>query len=435
MFPGVPAYRTAKIVKIRDKRLGALNLLGIVAISSYVVFYQILYLGEHLRKERAQGIALLMLKHPHGTAGCTYKQKRNCRTGSGIADLPYCLESSMPHKSVEAKPCIQLDALDLLNLGTTPGSVTMQIVPTCMSIFHQKQICKPDPKNTSLCVIEYQNTGNNIAGDCSAFIAGVEELILVIDHSLTLSSGAKWDVMDMPGFVSICNGSRYAHCTEEKISSTEGSGYKNTMGWRLVANKHDTSISIKTLLELAAVGLDTDVSSNVEDFRDGRGRSLRSRGGTIRIHIEYRNRKPWSFFPGQPEYSIRPEILRDLSRHQYFRSHDAQESLEHVNYIRSSEVQESPERTIHSTLGIWITTDIYGVTAEFSATKLLIIVMAALGLLKFSQLLVDCIALHCLRDGHTFEELKYQVSNHLCGPLNEQHGVEMSTNDRKQVSD
>eukprot|EP01061_Rhynchopus_euleeides_P036044 TRINITY_DN60721_c0_g1_i1.p2 TRINITY_DN60721_c0_g1~~TRINITY_DN60721_c0_g1_i1.p2 ORF type:complete len:572 (+),score=229.03 TRINITY_DN60721_c0_g1_i1:82-1716(+) len=94
------AYKTGKVVRIRDRKLGIAKLLITIGIFVYVVIYEAILQQGYLLKETPQGTVMTTLRRP---------------IDAEISPLPtYCSPNTDPVVGEDRLPCEWLDEIDVL---------------------------------------------------------------------------------------------------------------------------------------------------------------------------------------------------------------------------------------------------------------------------------------------------------------------------------
>eukprot|EP01059_Diplonema_ambulator_P010177 TRINITY_DN20180_c0_g1_i1.p1 TRINITY_DN20180_c0_g1~~TRINITY_DN20180_c0_g1_i1.p1 ORF type:complete len:536 (+),score=193.84 TRINITY_DN20180_c0_g1_i1:46-1608(+) len=112
------AYRTPKVVKIRDRRLGCARILIMLAVFVYIVVYEVIINKGYLLKEQPTGFITTSL-----------------RRGSTSSTLPsYCRDGADGNNINGTLPCIWLDETDTL---VPPGEEFSMFISTRITVVDQ----------------------------------------------------------------------------------------------------------------------------------------------------------------------------------------------------------------------------------------------------------------------------------------------------------
>lgn len=217
------AYDTPKVVRIRDRSLGALKYIFMFVIFCYVFVFQLAYKGAHFQLDQLSGLARVQLQHPVKSK-CNPMDVGCSANYSSLQELPYCkqyvanntspVDDILMHRV--QRDCKYFDALDLLK-PIDSG----YLVPSFIETYDQVPSCKPSAENNFACDNKYEfvdDEGNVQKGSGRAkpkgsyFVADVEDFTLLIDHSFKVETGAvEYDDHKMQGYWMDCSALHQNH--------------------------------------------------------------------------------------------------------------------------------------------------------------------------------------------------------------------------------
>lgn len=212
MHPWEPllSYPTAKIVRIRNLKLGVLRWALLASVFGYIIFYQILFKGNHLNLAPVKGVHGFRLQHPT-VSECDDFRLSCAPDFASMSTLEYCRQHNFT--GTYQKPCEYWDAVSLMK-RTTEGT----LVPTRAMTFMQQRGCIPSEKNDWSCggplyqfmtsehKTEEASDENSYARPIrDVFIADVDRFKLLLDHSAHSDAGVSAYSFEMAGQWLYCN--------------------------------------------------------------------------------------------------------------------------------------------------------------------------------------------------------------------------------------
>lgn len=171
-------YQTAKIVQLKDKRLGYLYYSLIFLILLFVVGYEILYSNDQFDKRDVTGTPLMNIQQP--TLNSCNPGHDDCESDfTPLGDLPYCQvyqgnSTSVPQ--ADRRPCFYADHHTLVPTSTNGGSL---FIPTRIDKRTEVRDCVPAASNNYTCRNEFRIVNHSGV----MYIADIERYTLLIAHS------------------------------------------------------------------------------------------------------------------------------------------------------------------------------------------------------------------------------------------------------------
>lgn len=375
--------------KVANFHLSIVNFIVALMILIAFMWYSLWVDKNYLSKAKIQGLARLQIQHP--VMHCNPLDD-GCKTNfTPIENLSYCNRTLKPGICNTSKcACRYLDEFDLIK--STDMEQRHFLLPTRITNFEHTMNCDDN------CHYRY-----DVTSERTVFAADVESFTLMLDHSYYVEElGIEEDASECLGFAKFCN-------AEEDCGLVyiEGSGrgastaYQRDwlkMQWdnsesfmmgmmgkkgqeRTLAEvwREDPAIflvppgdvlKIGRLLEI--LGLDLD------EIPHGHNTTLRTRGFTIVVDIEYRNFKEYSR-PNKmpPIYHI---SFRALPNNEY----KAMETL----------VEDSTHRRIKDVHGMYFVAKQTGEVGAFQWRNLLWMILEFGALMTFGKYLVVCCGLN-----------------------------------------
>lgn len=171
-------YQTAKVVQLKDYRLGWVYYGLLLLIALFVVGYEILYSNDHFDKRDVTGTPFVSIQQPT-VDGCTPGKEGCLSDYTPLVDLPYCDVYSGNSTSVlpeNRHPCIFADKHTLEPPGSLDGSI---FVPTRIDVSSEVRACMPSPSNGYSCPNEFRTVNSSGV----RFVADIERFTLLIAHT------------------------------------------------------------------------------------------------------------------------------------------------------------------------------------------------------------------------------------------------------------
>jgi hypothetical protein len=170
-------FQAPKVVVIRDRRLGCLQVLLCSIIGGYVLGFQILYCNDHFERKDVAGTARIEIQQP--TRYYCNPNDEDCENAwAPLEQLSYCKEyaGSNPMRPDYTQPCAFVDKQAMAPQGMVEEHI---LIPTYIVAETQTQDCTPDATNGHSCGREYVSSGD----EESVFVADVENYALRISHT------------------------------------------------------------------------------------------------------------------------------------------------------------------------------------------------------------------------------------------------------------
>ena len=393
------AYKTVRMVIIRDRRLGLLSTLCMFGIVVFVVL-QLAMNGTYLTVTPVSGTSRYLLVQP--TSTCTFKEREEGKTGCTECDpnqdncydkfprvqnLPYCNQSTLPFQRTRVMCRFQESA------AVQAVFQSSMLVATMGQEINQTKECSADPDAGGLyhngtCDRVYKK---NEQGSDIFFFADVEKFTIGIFHSLAspvVRSGTQ-----MTGGLHITRSNRL--CTYENGAIDNfpyGKPTDSAPCW-ITPNKTQEGIdefTLEILLEAAGINLD-------DDSYAGSNTTLREDGTSIAVNIKYSNWNNWQvvgFTYVEPRYEYEVVSLKNNSFHHTEAIYD--------NYPST--------RTLLKRWGIRFVSVQSGNLREFSIMEFLITLTTSLTLVTVTTVVVDIIATSVMTDSSLYKDYKMCVT-------------------------
>lgn len=208
------AYQTPRVAIIKDRSLGLIKNLLMLAIFGYIFVFNIWFKGAHFKHAQVNGVARLQWQEP--TKKCNPFHV-DCKSNyASAAELPYCSQYKGSHPLRVRRDCEYYDAREL------PMNILQGVlIPTFINEYKQARECPPESPTCDR-KWEYVNedgtpqSGKGPAKPTSqTFVADVNDFTVLIDHSIRTSNGqfqmgnGEWrtglDDYDMRGWWSQCD--------------------------------------------------------------------------------------------------------------------------------------------------------------------------------------------------------------------------------------
>lgn len=173
------AFSTAKIVVIRDRRLGCLYCFITIVIILYIFVFQILYLNKHYPVKDVIGTARVSIQQP--TKSDCDPDNRGCESDFlSLEQLPYCREfiGTQTLLSTYREPCVFADKHSMAPDGTLTSHL---LVPTMVESTVETKGCEPSAANGHKCKNEYEVSGEKT----TVFVADIEHYTVLVSHTYT----------------------------------------------------------------------------------------------------------------------------------------------------------------------------------------------------------------------------------------------------------
>eukprot|EP01135_Chromosphaera_perkinsii_P010745 Nk52_evm24s2209 gene=Nk52_evmTU24s2209 len=343
------SYKTVRVVKILDRRLGLLHYSVLFLIFLYIVGYTIIYEKRYLQLEKPEGSVRMSLMKP--------------RSPMAMEDLPYCLQTAPTIRNFTNFPCEYWDE-SLVQYPLTEETAILGATRVAMQ--NMSLDCHwEDPQ----CRYKPQGAVKNV------YVGDIEHFTLMLDHTIYATNlGVQRNAQAMPGSLKDISGN---------VVETKGI---NTVGRR---GKLDI-VELGLLLKVA--GIDSlDIDSEVKNTRLSIEKSMRYTGIIILLTIEYSNRI--SYDTNDIRYTI-------TARHIKNTEYKAMEKLK--SGTNSENIQEWDRH------GIRILIKQRGEIGIFDFQALLLSLVAGSGLIALSTLLIDILACSFMPEKEVYFRYKYK---------------------------
>jgi len=427
-------YATPKYVKIRDWKMGALNLFFKFCIFSFVVGWTIIYNCKHLQRTPIHGSARVSIQQP--TVKHCNPLKLDCKSAfKPLTELPYCTqykanskgqhsepEVAKNEKKAAAKPshnkrsgkdarrlehapdirrsCIYRDNIELYPDAVIPGVL---FIPTRIGERPQGKGCTPSESNGWSCDNRFEWTTK----PAPSYVADIERFTLLIDHSYeTVGEGGKLfsgRADDYQGHMNPTTPAKKVkgrfkgklQLEDGEVPTMEIPTHKEGPNMdaplpSLLSIPGGDIISIIDLLRLADPSIDLDGQRGDKDELD----TLRWQGGIININIEYDNFKKFDPLGGADlHYEITANFLPALQFKKMWSSTPTKDG-----------------RHVYNHHGLLLVFNVAGSIANFDIQTLMTVLTTSMALLAVSSLMVDTIMTKMGRHAKKLDILKYQPS-------------------------
>lgn len=388
------SYQTAKFVRVKDKRLGALHYFFMFMILCYAVG-TILYYKRYSMFETPSGLARLNVKHPDE------------HLIQDVGNLSYCVggtptkgqisNGAMGKKSL-SYPCQYRDEFfaaypqiehDCLLITTRYSDIDQEIPAGCTVDTRAEKACMnwsppvQSGEGKSYYLVQPENFTLAIDHSVNAPKAGFAASSRndqIVDGKILGQDGVEINPCDdytvwgqpCPASINIGKG---ATCTDQK-------------------KKHNAKycrdiIPLMTLLRAAGI---TDLDADGDYDSEGEVESYRYAGLVLQVNIYYSN--DVHAFSGRSY------------RYHYTVDHIKQEEYKgaEVSYVDGG----SGERHIYDRHGIRLVFTVTGNVGHFDLPTLFIQLVTCMGLFSAATILVDKSAESCLKERRLFTKYKYE---------------------------
>eukprot|EP00002_Diphylleia_rotans_P032298 TRINITY_DN6771_c0_g2_i1.p1 TRINITY_DN6771_c0_g2~~TRINITY_DN6771_c0_g2_i1.p1 ORF type:complete len:413 (-),score=101.93 TRINITY_DN6771_c0_g2_i1:169-1407(-) len=369
------AYRTPKVVIMRDRYLGMLHYSFMGGIFGYIVIYVIIVSKGYLEEDFPITASRLTLREPSGGGlppdlnQCDFTAKR-----SNIPDLPYC---SQMVNSTSKIPCEYADWQAVIYPHDQPDAI---FVTTSNTVTVQQKVC--DPRNDPTCYYPFKTLTKE-----EYYIANIENFTIGVFHSVRANkfydeavSSGDWDF----------NGNPYKQADTAASNGIMNGKLKDIDGSDLCdfSNSNVDVLPIRRLLDGAGVPSLDDIST-VDDEK-----TIRSEGMVITLSIDYNNRNSKNYTIG---YTYRSAILPQISY----------KVEEPVLTYQNGQVTG---RIIYNRHGIKFIILPTGTIYRFNFQVLLVQLVSGLALLAAATTVVDLLALKVMPMRKHYQNYKMEVT-------------------------
>lgn len=358
-------YDTPTYVNIRDARLGIMHYVLLFAIAIYVVVYQVLYSGQHLRAEPPIGAVSFQIQRPIFTnqedwwSASDFDRADTPMKFPPISELTYCAVSNQtyPPGIGFQRACRYADEDDLTVVSETSILITTRVTEMRMT-----KVCGSFVNATSNCTNVYQPiSGTNV----TSYTIQPEDFVIMLDHEVrTATTGVHGKSVSFRG---------------AKMAQKDGSTVSVTD-----VKKRDV-MSIRSLLEAAGMSLDQRVSGLFDANSTGR-----YTGVTLQVKVLYENYENWKFLPGDVRYSYSVEVGSVYKA------------------LHTTTMLDDTTRFWQNRHGVTIQVVQMGRLCSFSLLQMTVFLASALALVTIAHLVVDTVATRLLPERQYFGSAKYQ---------------------------
>eukprot|EP00041_Stephanoeca_diplocostata_P016590 m.327616 g.327616 ORF g.327616 m.327616 type:complete len:470 (-) comp20418_c0_seq1:248-1657(-) len=373
------AYETQKVVVIQDRRLGLLKLFLMLAISGYILVYQLLYQCHYLKIEAPVGTSRFSLREPTlpGQNCDTVKHNSCVNDIPPVDQIPYCAQNptcSSTH-NFKCMNCTYWDALQVKNIQDKSILVTTHV----QRINQTRNACGSEPPENpaATCPRTWENAA---ATPSDFFIAGIENFTLLLDHAITTPSlGIEATSRNMSGKLYVKDNDGLCQSSPNSSSNTAPC---------YIIPQEAISLDFFTVGELLRSG-DVDLGD-----LSAANHSYRDYGCVVLVEINYINYKPWTgTHGGAIEYVYTIKLLPSSS-------YKYEEEVYSIDMMT---------REVLTKYGIRFVVLQTGQLGKFDATTTLIALTTSLGLLAVSTLIVDFLATNVFKDKEVYSKSKIQT--------------------------
>lgn len=353
------SYRTAKVVRVRDRRVGLLRIFLLLPIVAYIVGFVVIWNKGYLKHEEPQGTLELGLVTPDKmimldshdycsqSSGSTSMEVANRTTDTGI---------------IIQRPCKMLDAADLV---ASPDSLNSIMVATRITQSEQTPGCA---------AFESCQTPFETTSEVDAYVGGFEDYLVRLRHSMQAIEFYQSEPLRSVN-------SRYAGNSDNmkgSLMNRDGSVLKTFPSG---------SVDNVTLDELLTAAGGTSL-----DTVDDDGSCARAKGIVLFILVKYETDDNWL-----PTYSY--EVIRVPDS-----VYSTTQSLPHG-------FASGGGRTLLTRHGVKLVFVQSGRISKFDFQVLLIALVSAVGLTGVAQMCVEYFMLWCLPRRDNIKSHKYEVTD------------------------
>jgi len=352
------AFKTPRVVIIRDRRLGILRIAVSIPILVYFVAKRLVWDKAYLALEPVTGTIDFFVSAPQG-------QDRKNPT-----ELPYCSEYLGSESALQQYPCTSMSAYDA-SLGSSRHSIF--VVTRFKDLKGFNSSCLRD-------VVYYAGESNcriDTYESPAHFNANVEDYRITMSHVVSAVS------TPTDTFSNNQMTSAELHCMDGKAIAVVS---------RLSDNVEYDELPIRDLLLCAGIRLD-DVSLD--------GRPFRRLGLTLFLDIHYEHDSWGSVF--SYSYVVTPMFIK--SREYITDSEHAHTMLNHPPTVTKSPLSHTAWELRY---GIRVMVRQYGMQGSFSFSQLVLSWVEALALLGITNWIVITAMTYLLPSRKTYREMIYQ---------------------------
>lgn len=363
------AYQTVRVAKIRDRRLGALHYLLMLAILGYIIGYSIVWEKNYLKREVPTGAIRMSLLKP------TPEYLRDA------TDLAYCEASKLPYTvqspngtSIAAPkaPCYYYDENFALYPNAEQSALLASTRISNKSGVMSGADCSP-PTNKNCMFKDVKKP---------FYIPEIEKFTLMLTHTMVAPIvGKTGNTQEMTGSLVDQDGNTVDPCDDYKAWNQTCP--KNNQVYIDIGDLgHNDVFPLQTLLRAGGINLD--------EFFEMKGtlaESIRYAGIVMLLQIQYDNTKTAN--QSRIEYTYRVTVLKG-----------AEFKCEETSKI------EGDHRELLDRHGIRLIIVQNGQIGEFDLSTLLLTLVTSLGLMAVATTVVDIMAMRCLPNRQLYTKYK-----------------------------
>eukprot|EP01138_Halocafeteria_seosinensis_P008238 gb/GECG01008419.1/.p1 GENE.gb/GECG01008419.1/~~gb/GECG01008419.1/.p1 ORF type:complete len:460 (+),score=40.76 gb/GECG01008419.1/:1-1380(+) len=368
------AFKTPRFVRIRDRRLGIMNIIFGTSIFGYIVGYLVFWQQQFNEATTSLGFRRGTLTQPSEDIVRPPEELDYCGNGTYKADVSNAVESPQAACQYLGQygaqyPRQQSDGI-FISTRITTSHYKRNSSRSCAMLEH------PD------CRYEKQNESN-------FYVADVEYFTLQLDHSLIVTdhhwSSNAWT---LHGRMLDSNGNNVDVCEAyDKIGKTCPSDIH--IGEMDVYDR----VSIATLLSAAGVESLDSAGGDVGTIQD---QTHRFAGMVLLLEIHYDNY--FSYNPSNVRYTIRVHAIKNTG-------FEVEQPLHWYDF-------SDMEKTVFLRYGIEIVVKQTGTIGWFNFVHLLTVLVTSLGLLAVSSTLVNFTAFSLLPLKYVYRQYRQIDSAH-----------------------
>lgn len=427
------AYKTKRMVAIKDRRLGILNYSFMFATLIYVLVYQILFNTGYLLITTPSGSHRFSLRALTNDVGCDPIDDVGCYTVSpDVQSTEYCSQapdenqglcvaeqylSSQDEQCMRKRDCSLADELDV---GVIEGSELL--LTTRIFEVAQYNACPNSASQASNC----DSLWENLNATSDSYIAGVEDFTLMVDHAVK-DSNTKSDLAgvsrSMKGVLSIPNNAALCQslASQNRVVRSPKGVATTTAPCFVDSNlpaADDYDVFAMTEW-LGAGDLDLDQPSGSKP-----GEPVRARGSVVTFTIDYTNVHPWLGASDEIFYTISVDFLPGSS----------------YKVVTSNDVVEANStlgvsRRIQKRYGVKVVVLQTGRLGQFDFNTLLLQLAAGSALFGLSVLLTDFLALSVMPNKEQYKAAKIKVTEDFGDLRKEQKRLRKESRETAESSD
>ena len=374
------AYTTPKLVRIHDKRLGILNYVLMFGILSYVVIYNIAYSNQAFAYETPIGAVRFTLQEPTKDACDPTDFDNQCELDlTPKSELSYCTENHHVSRAFQKYNCTYLSSEDALHVYDQSVMISTRFKSAIW-----RSVCDKDEDS---CTRLWNTTkGSND----TYFVADVESYTLQIDHS------AQAPTLDVKGqgneIVGRLKSTNATQCRTRADASSDlaGNDHTNSAPCYIPPQHPPTGqlfdiFQVSTILDAAELSLDSESYGN---------HSVRYRGSTILVAINYRNTWPWSQYSSNVTYSYDLTVLKN-----------SEFSIEEKTPHEGGAVGDFEWRRYHGIRLVFLMSGEFG---EFQFSQFMLCMATSTWMITVAAMITEFVMTHCLRLKNLYTGVKYQ---------------------------